>query len=137
MGMIGGGNGAFIGAIHRTAADITGDIDLLAGAFSRDADASRAFGAELGLAANRSYGSFAELIEQEAKLPTDEQIQCVSIVTPNDSHADIACAALSAGFHVICDKPLAGHLEDAIRIETAVNDSGLLFGLTHTYTGYP
>ncbi len=136
MGMIGGGNGAFIGAIHRTAADITGDIDLVAGAFSRDADASRAFGAELGLAANRSYGSFAELIEQEAKLPTDEQIQCVSIVTPNDSHADIACAALSAGFHVICDKPLAGHLEDAIRIETAVNDSGLLFGLTHTYTGY-
>ena len=137
MGMIGGGKGAFIGAIHRTAANITGDIDLVAGAFSRDADASRAFGTELGLAANRSYGTYSELIEQEAELPSDQRIQCISIVTPNDSHADIACAALSAGIHVICDKPLAGDLEDAIRIETAVNDSGLLFGLTHTYTGYP
>jgi predicted dehydrogenase len=137
MGMVGGGNGAFIGAIHRTAADITGNIDLVAGAFSSDAAASRAFGAELGLAAKRSYGSFDEMFEQEAKLPQDERIQCVSIVTPNDSHADISCAALAAGFHVICDKPLAGHLEDALRIESAVNDSGLLFGLTHTYTGYP
>jgi predicted dehydrogenase len=137
MGMIGGGRGALIGAVHRTAADITGDIDLVAGAFSSDADASRAFGVELGLATNRSYGTFAEMFEQEARLPQDERIQCVSIVTPNDSHADISCAALAAGFHVICDKPLAGHLEDAIRIEDAVNESGLLFGLTHTYTGYP
>ena len=137
MGMIGGGRGALIGAVHRTAADITGDIDLIAGAFSSDADASRAFGVELGLATNRSYGTFAEMFEQEARLPQDERIQCVSIVTPNDSHADISCAALAAGFHVICDKPLAGHLEDAIRIEDAVNESGLLFGLTHTYTGYP
>jgi len=137
MGMIGGGRGALIGAVHRTAADITGDIDLVAGAFSRDADASRAFGVELGLAANRSYGTFAEMFEREAKLPQDERIQCVSIVTPNDSHADAACAALAAGFHVICDKPLAGHLEDALRIESAVDSSGLLFALTHTYTGYP
>jgi predicted dehydrogenase len=137
MGMIGGGRGALIGAVHRTAADITGDIDLVAGAFSSDADASRAFGVELGLAANRSYGTFAEMLEREANLPQDERIQCVSIVTPNDSHADAACAALTAGFHVICDKPLAGHLEDALRIENAVNGSGLLFALTHTYTGYP
>jgi predicted dehydrogenase len=137
MGMIGGGSGAFIGAVHRTAADITGDIELVAGAFSSDADASRAFGLELGLAANRSYTTYAEMFEQEAKLPDGERIQCVSIVTPNDSHADISCAALTAGFHVICDKPLAGHLEDAHRIESAVNHSGLLFGLTHTYTGYP
>ena len=137
MGMVGGGIGAFIGAIHRTAAEITGDIDLVAGAFSSNAEASRAFGAELGLHASRSYGTFAEMFGQEARLPQDERIQCVSIVTPNDSHADISCAALAAGFHVICDKPLAGHLEDAIRIEDAVNESGLLFGLTHTYTGYP
>jgi predicted dehydrogenase len=137
MGMVGGGTGAFIGAIHRTAADITGDIDLVAGAFSSDADASRAFGVELGLAATRCYGTYAEMFGQEAAMSDDERIQCVSIVTPNDSHADIACAALSAGFHVICDKPLAGHLEDALRIERAVNDSALLFGLTHTYTGYP
>jgi len=137
MGMIGGGRGALIGAVHRTAADITGDIDLVAGAFSSDADASRAFGVKLGLATNRSYGTFAEMFEREANLPQDERIQCVSIVTPNDSHADAACAALTAGFHVICDKPLAGHLEDALRIENAVDDSGLLFALTHTYTGYP
>lgn len=137
MGMVGGGTGAFIGAIHRTAADITGDIKLVAGAFSSNADASRAFGLELGLAAKRSYGTYTELFEKEAELAADERIQFVSIVTPNDSHADIACAALSTGFHVICDKPLAGHLEDALRIESAVNESGLLFGLTHTYTGYP
>lgn len=137
MGMVGGGAGAFIGAVHRTAAEITGDIDLVAGAFSSDAKASRTFGVELGLHTNRSYGTFADMFEQEAGLLQDERIQCVSIVTPNDSHADISCAALATGFHVICDKPLAGNLEDAIRIETAVNDSGLLFGLTHTYTGYP
>ncbi len=137
MGMVGGGTGAFIGAIHRLAADITGEIDLVAGAFSSEPDASRSFGAELGLATNRSYGSFAEMFEREAELPLEERIQCVSIVTPNDSHADISCEALGAGLHVICDKPIAGHLEDALRIESAVQDSGLLFGLTHTYTGYP
>ena len=137
MGMIGGGHGALIGAVHRTAADIAGGIDLVAGAFSSDADASRAFGVELGLAEDRAYGTYAEMLEREASLPPDERIQCVSIVTPNDSHADASCASLEAGFHVICDKPLAGHLEDAQRIEDAVNKSGLLFGLTHTYTGYP
>jgi len=137
MGMIGGGSGAFIGAVHRTAADITGDIGLVAGAFSSDPDASRSFGVELGLAANRAYGSYDEMFEKEAALPEDERIQCVSIVTPNDSHADASCAALAAGVHVICDKPLAGHLEDALRIEKAVNDSDLIFALTHTYTGYP
>ena len=137
MGMVGGGSGALIGAVHRTAADITGDIDLVAGAFSSDPDASRAFGIELGLEADRAYGTFAEMFAREASLPQDERIQCVSIVTPNDSHADIACAALSAGLHVICDKPLAGHLEDALRIENAVDQSGLIFGLTHPYTGHP
>ena len=137
MGMVGGGSGALIGSVHRTSADITGDIDLVAGAFSSDPEASKAFGIDLGLTAERAYGSFAEMFTQEANLPQDERIQCVSIVTPNDSHADIACAALAAGFHVICDKPLAGNLEDALRIEKAVDDSGLLFGLTHPYTGHP
>ena len=73
----------------------------------------------------------------ESALPESERIQCVSIVTPNSSHADIACMALERGIHVICDKPLAGNLEDALRIEAAVEKSGLVFGLTHTYTGYP
>ena len=137
MGMVGGGSGAFIGAIHRTAAAITNEIDLVAGAFSRDAEGSRTFGSELGLDDNRAYGSYEQMFESEAAKPAEERMQCVSIVTPNDSHAAISCAALDAGFHVICDKPLAGVLEDALKIQTAVEQSGLLFGLTHTYTGYP
>lgn len=137
MGMVGGGRGAFIGAIHRLAAQMTGEIELVAGAFSRDATASREFGAELGLDPGRSYASFADMFAAEAALPDKDKIQCVSVVTPNDSHAAVSCAALASGFHVICDKPLAGRLDDALKIEKAVADSGLLFGLTHTYTGYP
>ncbi|MDH5344762.1 MAG: Gfo/Idh/MocA family oxidoreductase [Gammaproteobacteria bacterium] len=137
MGMVGGGSGAFIGGIHRLAADMTGAIELVAGAFSSDADASRRFGLELGLDKNRAYSGYEAMLEAEAALPEDRRIDCVSIVTPNSSHADIACAALEHGFHVICDKPLAGTLEDARRIEAAVEKSGRLFGLTHTYTGYP
>lgn len=135
--MVGGGQGAFIGAIHRTAIAITQDYELVAGAFSRDPQSSREFGLELGLAGSRSYASYEEMFEREAELPEAERMQCVSIVTPNDSHAAISCAALAAGFHVICDKPIAGVLEDAKKIEDAVDSSGLVFGLTHTYTGYP
>lgn len=116
---------------------MTGQIELVAGAFSGNAEDSKAFGAELGLAAGRSYGTYAEMFRQEALLPASERIDCVSIVTPNNSHSAIACAALQAGFHVICDKPLAGNLEEALQIEVAVRESGLLFALTHTYTGYP
>ncbi|MGI9203771.1 MAG: Gfo/Idh/MocA family protein [Woeseiaceae bacterium] len=137
MGMVGGGKDASIGAIHRLAASITGAIELVAGAFSSDPDASHEFGLELGLSETRAYSSYAQMIETEAALPEDERIQCVSIVTPNNSHADIACKALESGMHVICDKPLAGVLEDAIRVAAAVEKSGLLFALTHTYTGYP
>ena len=137
LGMVGGGPGAFIGEIHRLAAGMTGRFELVAGAFSRDPEASRAFGAELGLDPERSYGSFGELFDSEAAKPAGERMQCVAIVTPNDSHADITCAALEHGFHVMCDKPAAGTLEDALRMEQAVTASGLVFGLTHTYTGYP
>ncbi len=137
MGMAGGGPGAFIGAVHRLAAGITGDIELVAGAFSRDGEASRRFGAGLGLDPARSYASYGDMFAAEAELPESRRMQCVSIVTPNDSHAAIACAALQHGFHVISDKPLAGTLDDALAIATAVKRSGLLFGLTHTYTGYP
>lgn len=137
MGMVGGGPGAFIGEIHRMAAALTGDIDLVAGAFSRDAQASRDFGPQLGLDPARSYASWADMLAAEAALPAEDRIQFVSVVTPNDSHADITCAALDAGFHVLCDKPAAGCLEEALRMQAAVNESGLLFGLTHTYTGYP
>lgn len=135
--MVGGGEGAFIGDIHRQAMRLTGRIDLVAGAFHRDAAASRRFGLTLGLDETRAYGSYADLLEAEASLDQSERIDAVAIVTPNDSHADIACAALAAGFHVMCDKPLATDLEAGQRIERAVNDSGRIFGLTHTYTGYP
>lgn len=137
MGMVGGGPGAFIGEVHRMAAALTGDIDLVAGAFSRDEEKSRAFGEALGLGHGRSYANYERLFEGESRLPENQRMQCVSIVTPNDSHADISCAALAAGYHVICDKPAAGVLEDGLRMAQAVGDSGLLFGLTHTYTGYP
>lgn len=137
MGMVGGGSGAFIGAVHRLAAEMTGDIELVAGAFSSDADASRQFGIELGLDESRAYGDFEQMIDAEAALPENRRIECVSIVTPNNSHADIACKALESGMHVICDKPLADNLENAQRVEAAVEESGLVFGITHTYTGYP
>ena len=137
MGMVGGGSGAFIGAVHRLAAEMTGSIELVAGAFSSDADASKQFGIELGLAESRAYSDFGQMIDAEAALPEDQRIECVSIVTPNNSHADIACKALENGMHVICDKPLADNLENAERVETAVEKSGLVFGITHTYTGYP
>lgn len=135
--MVGGGSGAFIGSVHRLSAEMTGAIELVAGAFSSDGNASRKFGVELGLAEDRSYANYEQMFAAESALPEDQRIQCVSIVTPNNSHADIACMALECGIHVICDKPLAGDLEDALRVEAAVEKSGLLFGLTHTYTGYP
>lgn len=137
MGMVGGGEGAFIGPVHRLAADMTGQFELLAGAFSSKADDARAFGTQVGVASERSYGSYVEMFAAEAALPAAQRIQCVSIVTPNNTHAAIAVAALQAGFHVICDKPLAGNLEEALQIEAAAGESGLLFALTHTYTGYP
>lgn len=137
MGMVGGGSGAFIGSVHRLAAEMTGKIDLVAGAFSSDTAASREFGIQLGLDENRSYDTYQEMLDTEAALPPEARIQCVSIVTPNNSHADIACMALERGMHVICDKPLADNLENAERVAVAVEQSGLLFGITHTYTGYP
>ena len=137
MGMVGGGPGAFIGAVHRLSAEMTGTIELVAGAFSSDENTSREFGVELGLDESRSYGSYEEMISLEAALPEDQRMQCVSIVTPNNSHADIACMALENGMHVICDKPLADNLENAERVGAAVEKTGLVFGITHTYTGYP
>ena len=123
MGMVGGGPGAFIGAVHRLAAEMTGEIELVAGAFSSEEKASREFGIELGLDESRAYGTYQEMLDAEAARPRNERIDCVSIVTPNNSHADIACLALERGFHVICDKPLSDNLESALRVEAAVEES--------------
>ena len=137
MGMVGGGRGAFIGSVHRIAAALDGTTELACGAFSSDPERSRASGADLLLPGNRAYGDYREMIEREARLPADEKIDFVAIVTPNDQHHGPAKLALEAGFPVMCDKPLCLNMEQAKELEATVEKTGLLFGLTHNYTGYP
>jgi len=136
-GMIGGGRGAFIGAVHRIAANIDGQIELTAGAFSSDAEKSKASGQDLFLDPARVYGSFDELVKKEAALPADQRIDFVAIVTPNHVHFPAAKAALEAGFHVLSDKPATFDLKEAKALQALVKKTGLLYGLTHNYTGYP
>ena len=135
LGMVGGGRGAFIGAVHRLCARMDGQFELVAGALSSDAQRARDSGADLGLAPDRAYMSFAQMAAAEAKRP--DGIEVVSIVTPNDSHHAIARAFLDRGIDVICDKPMTTTVEDALDLVQAVRRSGLVFGLTHNYTGYP
>jgi predicted dehydrogenase len=137
LGMIGGGQGAFIGAVHRIAARIDGEYELVCGAFSSNAEKSKASGVLLGLPADRVYTSYTELIEKEKQLPEDQRVQVISIVTPNHVHFDPAKAALENGFHVVLDKPMTFSLAEAKELEKVVAASGKLFCLTHTYTGYP
>lgn len=137
MGMIGGGPGSFIGAVHRMAANLDGEIELVCGAFSSNADKSKLTGDSLGLAPERVYGSFEDMINTEKTLPADERMQFVSIVTPNHMHYAPAALALENGFHVVMDKPLVLNLDEARKLQQLVQDTGLLFCLTHTYTGYP
>lgn len=135
--MIGGGRGAFIGAVHRMAAALDGQIELVCGAFSADPKTSKLSGADLFLAPDRCYGTYEEMIRIEAALPEDVRMDLVSIVTPNHLHYGPAMMALEHGFHVICDKPLCLNINEARMLQEKVNSSGLLFALTHTYTGYP
>ena len=137
MGMIGGGPGAFIGAIHRIAANMDGEIELVCGAFSSDAEKSKETGASLYLSPERVYGSYKELIERESKLSPDERMDFVSIVTPNHLHFDSAKLAFENGFHVVLDKPMTFDLAEAKELKSISEKSGKLFCLTHTYTGYP
>lgn len=137
MGMVGGGIGAFIGGVHRMAAALDGEIELVCGAFSSDPDRSRQSGAELGLPSERVYASYQAMMEGELALPPHQRMQFVSIVTPNHMHFHPAIAALENGFHVVCDKPVCFDLNEALALEKAVQESGLLFALTHNYTGYP
>ncbi len=135
--MIGGGQGAFIGAVHRIASRIDDEYELVCGAFSSDPEKAKASGIALGLPAERSYTSYKELIEQENQLPEDERVQVISIVTPNHVHFEPAKLALENGFHVILDKPMTFSLAEAKELEKVVKSSGKRFCLTHTYTGYP
>ena len=135
--MVGGGRGAFIGAVHRIAAAMDQQIELVCGAFSSDPDRSKASGADLFLPADRCYGTFQEMIRGEAALPADRRMDFIAIVTPNHVHFPPAKLALEHGFHVLSDKPATFNLAEAKKLSAIVKKTGLLYGLTHNYTGYP
>jgi predicted dehydrogenase len=136
-GMVGGGQNAFIGAVHRMAANLDGQIELVAGAFSSDAANSKITGEQLFLNPKRVYASYAEMARAEAALPAEKRIDFVSVVTPNFLHAPVATTFLKAGFHVVCDKPMTLTMKEAKALRETVRKSGKIFALTHNYTGYP
>jgi predicted dehydrogenase len=133
LGMVGGGRGAFIGAVHRIAARLDDQYELVAGCFSSDEERGAASAADLGVA--RSYASFADMAAREAR--RKDGIEAVAIVTPNHMHAPVALQFLKRGIHVICDKPLTHNLAEAKKLAKVAADSGVVFALTHNYTGYP
>ena len=137
MGMVGGGEGAFIGGVHRMAAALDGQIELTSGCFSRDWENTKTTGEKLYVDPDRCYRSYEEMAEKEARLDEDKRIDFVSIVTPNKSHFPIAKAFLEAGFHVVCDKPMTYSVDEAKTLRGIVLSRGLLFCLTHNYTGNP
>ena len=137
MGMVGGGQGSFIGGVHRMAAALDGHIELVSGAFSSTPEKSRESGRALYVPDDRIYADFEEMIEREKALPEDQRMDFVSIVTPNYMHFPPAKLALENGFHVVSDKPATFTLEEAKELRSLVESTGLLYALTHNYTGYP
>ncbi|HUF63503.1 MAG TPA: Gfo/Idh/MocA family oxidoreductase [Verrucomicrobiales bacterium] len=137
MGMVGGGQGAFIGAVHRIAANLDGQIELVCGAFSSDPERSKASGRDLFLAAERCYGTYEEMMAREAARAAEERMDFVSIVTPNHVHFPPAKLAMESGFHVLSDKPATFDLAEAKDLQRIARETGRLYGLTHNYTGYP
>jgi predicted dehydrogenase len=137
MGMVGGGLTSFIGPVHRKAAGIDGEIELVCGAFSIVPGESKETGEALYLNPGRVYESYQEMFEKEKSLPADQRIDFVSVVTPNHVHFGPSQMALESGFHVLVEKPIAFSLAEAKALEKTVAKTGLLLGLTHTYTGYP
>jgi predicted dehydrogenase len=135
FGMIGGGRGAFIGAVHRIAAQMDGQAELVAGAFSSDAERSKLSGADLFLDPTRVYGSYTEMAKAEAARPAGERLDFIVIVTPNHQHFPPAKLFLESGFHVVCDKPVTFNLAEAKALKKTVAKSGKIFALTHNYTG--
>ena len=137
MGMIGGGSDAFIGAIHRRAALMENEIELVCGCFSIDPEISRSSGRSYYLPEDRIYTSWQEMLENEATLPEGERMDFVTIVTPNRFHYEPAAAALDKGFHVVLDKPMTLTLQEALSLREKVHQTGLTLALTHVYSGYP
>jgi predicted dehydrogenase len=137
MGMIGGGKNAFIGAVHRIAANIDGQIELCCGALSSNPETAKESGEALFLPSDRNYGTYQEMIEKESLLPADQRMHFVTIVTPNFAHFAPAMMALEHGFHVVIDKPITLSLEEAKKLQEKINETGLILCLTYTYSGYP
>lgn len=137
MALVGGGQGSFIGRVHATAAILDNRANLIAGALSSDAAKAKASAPDYDIAESRAYTSIAELVEKEAKLPPEQRVDFVTVATPNHTHFDIARTAAEAGFNVICDKPLTFDLNQAEQLGEVVKKTGVVFGVTHNYTGYP
>jgi len=137
MGLVGGGQGSFIGRVHATAAILDNRAELVAGALSSDPERAKASAPAYAIDASRAYGSYTELIEKELALPEDQRIDFISIATPNHTHFPIAKAAVEAGFNVICDKPMTFDLAQADELVSLVENSNVVFAVTHNYTGYP
>ena len=137
MGMIGGGEGAFIGAVHRHAAGLDGNYQLVCGAFSRNEENNMRTAAALNVSTSRTYDSWQSMLEEEAKLPEQQRMQVVVIVTPNHLHVPISLAAIKAGFHVFCEKPAGVSFAEVKELQDVIHASESLYGLAHTYLGYP
>lgn len=135
--MVGGGEDAFIGAVHRQAARLDNEYELVCGAFPSDAERSVQSGMALGVASDRCYPDYATMFQQEATLSVEQRMQCVVIVTPNHLHYPVAADALQQGFHVLSDKPATISLDECQQLATRLENTGLLYGLTHPYTAYP
>ncbi|MBN2273794.1 MAG: Gfo/Idh/MocA family oxidoreductase [Bacteroidales bacterium] len=137
MGLVGGGKGSFIGKVHHMAALLDNHITLVCGAFSHNPEISKLSGRDYHLPDDRIYENYADMICKEKKLSEDLRMDFLSIVTPNNLHFGPARMALESGFHVVCDKPMTFSLQEALALKQIVRDTGLIFALTHTYTGYP
>ncbi len=137
MALCGGGQGAFIGRVHCTAAVLDNRAALVAGALSSNPERAKASAPDYDIQAERAYVSIKELVQKEKTLPADQRIDFVSVATPNHTHFEIAKAAVDAGFNVICDKPMTFDLGQAEELAAAVEKSGVVFAVTHNYTGYP
>jgi predicted dehydrogenase len=137
MGLVGGGQGSFIGRVHSIAACLDNRATVVAGALSSSPERSKASAPDYDIAAERAYGSYQEMFAKEAQLPVGERIDFVAVTTPNHTHYEIAKAAVEAGFHVVCDKPMTFDLKQAEDLAAAVDKSNAVFALTHNYTGYP
>ncbi len=137
MGLVGGGQGSFIGKVHSIAACLDNRAEVVAGAFSSNPERSKASAADYNVAPARAYGTYQEMLDKERQLPEGERIDFVSVTTPNHTHFEIAKAAVDAGFHVVCDKPMTFDLAQAEELAQAVDRSNVVFALTHNYTGYP